>query len=317
MHILITGGCGYTGTVLTNSLIKLGHKVTVVDIQWFGNYLRPKKNLKIIKLDVRNSNQIPLKNVDAVISPHPELKELAFNYNCSNIFDIKNIINYKKFSFTKKIRKYQKNEQYDLDDISNKKMIVSFIARFDDWKDPITFIEAIPKVIEARQGAHFLIVGEGCLENAVKAKIEELNLASYVSLLGSRKDIDYILSITDIFVALSTLENIWSVILVEAVAMKVPCILTKAGKTDKYFSQYKDAVLIPIKNSNALSNAIIKLIDEKTLRATIADNAYNLLKSHGFLSADKVANDTINVYNLYELHYSYKYSEHSLTYSLN
>jgi len=82
MHILITGGCGYTGTVLTNSLIKLGHKVTVVDIQWFGNYLRPKKNLKIIKLDVRNSNQIPLKNVDAVVhlanianDPSVELKQ--------------------------------------------------------------------------------------------------------------------------------------------------------------------------------------------------------------------------------------------------
>ena len=32
MHILITGGCGYTGTLLTNDLISLGHKVTVVDI---------------------------------------------------------------------------------------------------------------------------------------------------------------------------------------------------------------------------------------------------------------------------------------------
>ena len=32
MHILVTGGCGYTGTILTNDLIDLGHKVTVVDI---------------------------------------------------------------------------------------------------------------------------------------------------------------------------------------------------------------------------------------------------------------------------------------------
>ena len=39
MHILITGGCGYTGTILTNDLISLGYKVTVVDTQWFGNHL--------------------------------------------------------------------------------------------------------------------------------------------------------------------------------------------------------------------------------------------------------------------------------------
>ena len=39
MNILLTGGCGYIGTNLTNKLINLGHQVTVVDIMWFGNYL--------------------------------------------------------------------------------------------------------------------------------------------------------------------------------------------------------------------------------------------------------------------------------------
>ena len=67
MHILITGGCGYTGTVLTNKLLSFGYKVTVVDTQWFGNHLQPKPSLKIIKLDIRNSDQIPFDKVDALI----------------------------------------------------------------------------------------------------------------------------------------------------------------------------------------------------------------------------------------------------------
>tara|TARA_Y100001970_G_scaffold292647_1_gene434828 strand:- start:408 stop:1346 length:939 start_codon:yes stop_codon:yes gene_type:complete len=67
MHILITGGCGFTGTLLTNDLINLGHKVTVVDIQWFGNYLKPNKNLDILKLDIRDYNKIPLSGVDVVV----------------------------------------------------------------------------------------------------------------------------------------------------------------------------------------------------------------------------------------------------------
>ena len=50
MNILITGGCGFTGTVLTNDLANLGHNITVIDIQWFGNYLKPHQNLKVIKL---------------------------------------------------------------------------------------------------------------------------------------------------------------------------------------------------------------------------------------------------------------------------
>ena len=43
MHILITGGCGFTGNLLTNDLVNLGHKVTVVDTQWFGNFLKKHK----------------------------------------------------------------------------------------------------------------------------------------------------------------------------------------------------------------------------------------------------------------------------------
>ena len=67
MHILITGGCGYTGTLLTNDLIDLGHKVTVIDTQWFGNYLLPRKNLKVIKLDIRNYEKIPLEKIDTIV----------------------------------------------------------------------------------------------------------------------------------------------------------------------------------------------------------------------------------------------------------
>ena len=67
MHILITGGCGYTGTILTSDLISLGYKVTVVDAQWFGNHLVPNKNLKIVKLDIRDHDKVPLKNIDTVV----------------------------------------------------------------------------------------------------------------------------------------------------------------------------------------------------------------------------------------------------------
>jgi nucleoside-diphosphate-sugar epimerase len=46
MKILITGGCGYTGTVLSNDLLNSGHEVIVVDSQWFGNFLSKNKKLK-------------------------------------------------------------------------------------------------------------------------------------------------------------------------------------------------------------------------------------------------------------------------------
>lgn len=65
--ILITGGCGYIGTNLVNFLLKKGKKVTVIDTQWFGSYLKKHNNLEIIKSDIRNIKNSYFKNVDTVI----------------------------------------------------------------------------------------------------------------------------------------------------------------------------------------------------------------------------------------------------------
>lgn len=67
MNILLTGGCGYVGTLLTQSLLNQGHAVTVVDIQWFGNFLKPNPKLKILCEDIRNPDKMPMNGVDVVM----------------------------------------------------------------------------------------------------------------------------------------------------------------------------------------------------------------------------------------------------------
>lgn len=67
MNILITGGCGFVGTVLTAQLLQDGHQITVVDTQWFGNHLKPHPRLKVLQQDTREVDRLPLKNVDVVI----------------------------------------------------------------------------------------------------------------------------------------------------------------------------------------------------------------------------------------------------------
>ena len=67
MKILVTGGCGFVGTVLTQHLLRDGHQLTVLDTQWFGNYLKPHPQLTVLKQDVRDVDAIPLKGVEAVI----------------------------------------------------------------------------------------------------------------------------------------------------------------------------------------------------------------------------------------------------------
>ena len=67
MNIFMTGGCGYKGTVLVPKLLAQGHKVHVLDIMWFGNFLEVHPNLTIVKGDVRDIEKIALDSFDAVI----------------------------------------------------------------------------------------------------------------------------------------------------------------------------------------------------------------------------------------------------------
>ena len=67
MKILVTGGCGYKGHILIPKLLKRGCEVIAFDIQWFGNYLSPHKNLTVIKGDVRDTDTIPLNGIDCII----------------------------------------------------------------------------------------------------------------------------------------------------------------------------------------------------------------------------------------------------------
>jgi nucleoside-diphosphate-sugar epimerase len=67
MKVLVTGACGYKGSVLVPKLLKAGHEVVAFDIMWFGNELKNAANLTIHQGDVRHIDEVPLEGVDAII----------------------------------------------------------------------------------------------------------------------------------------------------------------------------------------------------------------------------------------------------------
>ncbi len=67
MNILVTGGCGFKGTVLVPKLLEKNHHVTVIDPQWFGNFLKPHPRLQVLKQDIRDIQNVSLKEIEAII----------------------------------------------------------------------------------------------------------------------------------------------------------------------------------------------------------------------------------------------------------
>lgn len=93
-NVLVTGGAGYVGTVLTPHLLAVGYNVTIYDSMYYGCELKPEPRLKIIEGDIRNTRTFreACEGADAVIhlacisnDPSFELDEAlsrSINYDC-------------------------------------------------------------------------------------------------------------------------------------------------------------------------------------------------------------------------------------------
>jgi len=70
MHVLVTGGAGYIGSILTEQLLDAGHRVTVLDRFFFGDtlaHLRERPGLELRKGDVRWVEPDIFDGIDAVL----------------------------------------------------------------------------------------------------------------------------------------------------------------------------------------------------------------------------------------------------------
>lgn len=92
--VLITGGAGYVGTLLTTQLLEKGYSVVVYDTMYYGCQLKPQKGLEIVQADIRDTATFEksVKGCDAVIhlacisnDPSFHLDETlskTINYDC-------------------------------------------------------------------------------------------------------------------------------------------------------------------------------------------------------------------------------------------
>lgn len=67
MRVLVTGACGYKGSVLVPKLLRAGHSVVALDTQWFGNELLAHPDLEVVRCDVRNTGDLDLDGIDVIV----------------------------------------------------------------------------------------------------------------------------------------------------------------------------------------------------------------------------------------------------------
>lgn len=221
-------------------------------------------------------NKFVFRRMDAITSAHYDLIEKMRKIGVKNVADIRNFLDEEKF-----LRKHNKKSIRKSLGIKEK-YVITFIGRFEEMKDPLTFVESIHYALKKTKNMEFIMVGDGHLRKDIEGKIKELGLGKNILFPGPTSDVDKYLAISDAFVACSKVENCFSTTILEAMLSNVPCIITKAGDTEKYFAHNKYAYLVEKQNPKALGEAIAYLLKNTGLRKKLSTNGLVFLEKYGF-----------------------------------
>ena len=171
---------------------------------------------------------------------------------------------------------------------------IIFVGRLEKQKGVNILLKAI-QILEEKyhRSLRVAIVGDGSLMNDLKELALQYDINEYTYFLGVRKDVLELMRKAFIFVLPSRWEG-FGLVLLEAMSVGVPIIATKVGGIPEVIEDGKDGILVEPENPEELSNAILRLLDNKELRSLVSSNAYKKVK--GEYSIEKYTKTLLNLY---------------------
>jgi glycosyltransferase involved in cell wall biosynthesis len=176
---------------------------------------------------------------------------------------------------------------------SNAVPIIGSVGRFISAKDYPGLLRAIADLRNRGYELALCLVGDGPDADQVRAIIDKLNLHDVVQLPGLVMDIDNWYRRFDLYVSSSVREGL-AVALLEAMAHGLPVVATDVGASAETVGDGDAGLIVPPGDPGRLADAIARLLDDPSLRATLGQNARNRIVHH--YSVESVAEFHENTY---------------------
>jgi glycosyltransferase involved in cell wall biosynthesis len=213
-----------------------------------------------------------------------------FKLNAGKISVINNGIDTKNFGdFSERSNLRQK---LGIDDA----VLVGIIARLSDVKGHIYLIQAMARVRDNFPTAKLLIIGEGKMKDGLIKKVDELGLRDNALFISEVKNTKDMLAAMDIFVMPSLQEGL-GLALMEAMAQGLAVIGSAVGGIKSLIQDKVNGLLVAPADVPGLTEAIIKLLKDSSLRQGLGSNARKFIMDN--FSKEKMVDHTEKVYNLY------------------
>lgn len=165
--------------------------------------------------------------------------------------------------------------------ISKDKQILLFVGRLVVFKGVKYLLEALSRIDQSKY--HLLILGDGNLKSKLENLSNDLKIGSSVTFIGSVSFdlVPYYMSSCDTFI-LSSLDEGFGRVLIEAMAMKKLVISTKVGGTKDIITEGKTGFFMESANIDSF--------------VTTIENALNMNESEKLKIIEKAYQNTINNY---------------------
>jgi glycosyltransferase involved in cell wall biosynthesis len=171
--------------------------------------------------------------------------------------------------------------EFGRSDFSSTPPLIIAVGRLIAKKGFANLIRACGLLAEGGKSFQCEIVGEGPLENELRAQIEQLDLQDRVALSGAKpqREVRQRLAAASVFVLPSVvdaqggMDNLPTVIM-EAMATGLPVISTDIGGIPEMVVQNETGFLVRPGDAVALAGAIERVIDDRSFAQRLGDAGY-------------------------------------------
>lgn len=170
---------------------------------------------------------------------------------------------------------------------------VIFVGRLDPQKGLTCLLEAWRQLLAKRADAILLILGTGHQEAALRAEADSLRLGSRVAFLGQQADVRPYLGAADAL-ALPSIAEGMSNVLLEAMATALPCVATRVGGSVDVIAHGRNGLLVDPADPCQLAEALLYVLDDSGLAGRLGAAARATVEER--YSLDRVADRYVALY---------------------
>jgi glycosyltransferase involved in cell wall biosynthesis len=174
--------------------------------------------------------------------------------------------------------------------------IILFLGNLVPYKGPDVLVKAMSRIVKDVPDTKLFFVGKGVMRDELEMLSKKLGVEKNVKFTGFVEEglKHFYYRAADVFVLPSTMSTeSFGIVNLEAMACGVPIVASRIGGIPDVVKDGENGLLVPPRDSNALADAIIYLLENEEVRNKMGKNGRKKVEVYSW---ERIAEETEKVY---------------------